>query len=149
VAEEVRRRGLALARRSELARGEAPAADVLLLDSVGELAAVYTRAHAAFVGGSLVPAGGQNPLEPARCGLPIAVGRSTENFRDVAAAFDEAAAWQRVTGAGELAAAWGRWLADPAAARRLGERAGELVARNRGAVERTVALLAPLAERAG
>jgi 3-deoxy-D-manno-octulosonic-acid transferase len=59
-------------------------ASIFLLDSIGELASLYALARVAFVGGSLVPAGGHNPLEPAQCGVAIAMGEHTENFRAIA-----------------------------------------------------------------
>jgi len=136
----VEARGLALARRSRL--GET--ADVVLLDSLGELASLYRSAAAAFVGGTLVPAGGHNPLEAARWGVPVAVGPSMENFRQVAEDFDRAGAWGRVADAAGLAAAWGRWLDRPEEARELGRRGRELVERNRGALAKTVEMLRPL-----
>ncbi len=118
--------------------------DVLLLDTVGELAALYRIGAAAFIGGTLVATGGHNPLEAARFGLPIAVGPSMHNFRDVAARFDAAGAWRRVAGPQELAAAWAEWLDNPAAGRDQGARAAALLAANRGALARTLDLLAPL-----
>jgi 3-deoxy-D-manno-octulosonic-acid transferase len=137
-------RGLAAVRRSGLAGADAPrSADVLLLDSLGELAGLYAVADAAFVGGTLVATGGHNPLEPARFGVATAVGPSMENFREMAAEFDRAGAWRRVAGGRELAAVWGGWLDDPAAARAVGSRAARLVEDNRGALERTLELLAP------
>jgi 3-deoxy-D-manno-octulosonic-acid transferase len=78
-------------KRSEW-RGESLAGSVLLLDTIGELAAVYELATAAFVGGSLVPRGGHNILEPARFGKPIFVGPYTQNFRDIIATFSQAKA---------------------------------------------------------
>jgi 3-deoxy-D-manno-octulosonic-acid transferase len=148
-------RGLAALRRSRIAvpqeggggpdaagAGARPA--VLLLDSLGELAGLYAVAAAAFVGGTLVPTGGHNPLEPARFGVPTAVGPSMDNFREMAEQFDRAGAWRRVAGPQELAAAWERWLADPEGARAEGARAALLVEANRGALGRTLALLAPL-----
>ncbi len=63
---------------------------VLLIDTVGELAALYSLAKVAFLGGSLVPRGGQNPLEPARFGVPVVMGKSYENFRQVVAAMEAA-----------------------------------------------------------
>lgn len=145
VAELVGRHGLALARRSTLAPGGGvPPIDVLLLDSLGELAALYRLAAGAFIGGTLVPTGGHNPLEPARFAVPIAAGPAMDNFREIAAEFDRAAAWRRVAGREELGAAFRAWLDDPAAARVQGERAAALVARNRGALERTLSLLAPI-----
>ena len=143
--------GLRLARRSRMAAAGAAAAptplDVLLLDSMGELAALYQIAGAAFIGGSLVGTGGHNPLEAARYGIAIAVGPSTHNFRDVAERFDAAGAWLRVADADGLARAWGEWLSDPATARRQGERAAALVVENRGALDRTLEMLAPLLGR--
>ncbi len=147
----LRQSGLAARRRTSLAIAPAtdlpPRAtrtDVLLLDTVGELAALYSAGAAAFIGGTLVPTGGHNPIEPARYRLPIAVGPSMHNFRDVAARFDAAAAWQRVAGPDDLAAAWRHWLDHPTAARAQGEKAAALLAENRGAILRTLDLLAPL-----
>jgi 3-deoxy-D-manno-octulosonic-acid transferase len=117
---------------------------VLLLDSLGELAGLYRLAAAAFIGGTLVPTGGHNPLEPARFGVPLAVGPSLHNFRDVAERFDRAGAWRRVVDAAELGDAWRGWLDDPAEAERQGRRGRALVETNRGALARTLDLLAPV-----
>jgi 3-deoxy-D-manno-octulosonic-acid transferase len=145
VAELVRRHGLGLLRRTALAAGGGvPPAQVLLLDSLGELAAVYRLAAGAFIGGTLVPTGGHNPLEPARFGVAIAAGPAMDNFREIAAEFDRADAWRRVSGQEELAATFRAWLDDPAGARAQGERAAALLARNRGALDRTLSLLAPI-----
>jgi 3-deoxy-D-manno-octulosonic-acid transferase len=127
-------------RRSNLPGAAQPS--VVLLDSLGELAGLYRLAAAAFIGGTLVPTGGHNPLEAARFGVPLAAGPSMDNFRDMAEAFDRTGAWRRVRDAGELAAVWRQWLDDPAAARETGERALRLVAENRGALERTMEMLA-------
>jgi 3-deoxy-D-manno-octulosonic-acid transferase len=150
VARQVSARRLSCRRRSEPGAAGAPATavDVLLLDSLGELAGLYRSATAAFVGGTLVPRGGHNPLEPARFGVPVAVGPSMENFREIADAFDAASAWRRVRDAPELARVFAEWLEDPAAASALGARGRELVESNRGALARTVALLEPLLDRA-
>jgi len=117
---------------------------VVLLDSLGELAGLYRLATAAFIGGTLAPTGGHNPLEAARFGVPIAVGPAMHNFREMAEAFDAAGAWRRVADAGELAATWREWLADPGAARETGGRGLRLVEENRGALARTLEMLAPL-----
>jgi 3-deoxy-D-manno-octulosonic-acid transferase len=139
----LRARGLAVTRRSRMGEGgEAP--DAVLLDSMGELAALYSEAAAAFIGGTLVPTGGHNPLEAARYGIPVAAGPSMHNFRDMAERFDRAGAWRRVADAAELGRVWQEWLADPDAARRQGQRAAALLAENRGALARTLALLAPI-----
>ena len=76
---------------------------VLLLDSIGELAAIYALGDMAFVGGSLVPGGGHNILEPAQHGIPMLVGKHTENFRDVVESFQSRDA-VRVVGPAELPA---------------------------------------------
>lgn len=138
----LRGRGLAVARRSEPAAAERP--DVLLLDSLGELAGLYRLAAAAFIGGTLVPTGGHNPLEAARFGVPVAVGPSMHNFREMAGQLDRAAAWRRAADARELGRIWKEWLDDPAAAREQGARAARLVEENRGALAKTVEMLAPL-----
>jgi 3-deoxy-D-manno-octulosonic-acid transferase len=125
-------------------RGSAGLPDAVLLDSLGELAALYQEAAAAFVGGTLVGTGGHNPLEPARFGIPIAAGPSMHNFRDMAERFDRAGAWRRVANAAQLGRVWHEWLADSAAARAQGERAAALLAENRGALARTLEMLAPI-----
>ena len=135
------------AQRAAGTEAGAPRVDVVLLDSLGELASLYRLAAGCFVGGTLAPTGGHNPLEPARFGRAIAVGPSMHNFRDMAAQFDEEEAWRRVGDAGELAAAWSSWLDEPATAAALGERARAIVERNGGALERTLQVLAPLLAR--
>jgi 3-deoxy-D-manno-octulosonic-acid transferase len=127
------------------AGGGAP--DVLLLDSMGELAFLFRQSAAAFIGGTLVGTGGHNPLEAARYGIPIAVGPSMQNFRDMAERFDAAGAWRRVADGAELGRVWGEWLADQAAARAQGDRAAALVVENRGALARTLEMLAPILAR--
>ena len=142
VARLLNERGLATARRSDPAADGRPA--VLLLDSLGELAALYRLAAGAFIGGTLVPTGGHNPLEAARFAVPVAVGPSMENFADIAARFDAEEAWARVADGAALGRVWRRWLAAPDEAAALGERGRRLVEANRGALARTVDLLAPL-----
>jgi 3-deoxy-D-manno-octulosonic-acid transferase len=137
-------RGIEAVRRSALPPSASGRPEVVILDSLGELAGLYRLAAAAFLGGTLVPTGGHNPLEAARFGVPLAVGPSMHNFRDMAEAFDRAGAWQRVADADELAAAWRAWLDDPAGARTTGERALRLLEENRGALERTLEMLAPV-----
>jgi len=144
------RSGRPYVRRSDL--GSTPAAtpskpDVLLLDSLGELAGLYRIASGAFIGGTLVPTGGHNPLEAARFEVPVAVGPSMHNFAEMAARFDAANAWRRVADAADLGAAVRAWLDDSDAARDLGRRGARLVEENRGAVARTLELIRPLLER--
>jgi 3-deoxy-D-manno-octulosonic-acid transferase len=114
---------------------------VVLLDSLGELAGLYRLAAAAFIGGTLVPTGGHNPLEAARFGVPLAVGPSMHNFREMAEAFDHAGAWRRVADARELGAVWRGWLEAPDTGHATGENALRLVDANRGALERTIEML--------
>lgn len=138
-------RGTGFVRRTALpesGRPELP--EVILLDSLGDLASLYRLAAAAFIGGTLVPTGGHNPLEPARFGVPVAVGPSMHNFREMAGQFDRASAWRRAAGARALGEIWKEWLDDPAAARAQGARAARLVEENRGALQRTIAMLAGL-----
>ena len=85
VAQLLERRNLPWSRRSTWMQSPQPLVPgtVFLLDSIGELASVYSLATAAFIGGSLVPAGGHNPLEPAQFAVPIAIGPNYENFRGI------------------------------------------------------------------
>jgi 3-deoxy-D-manno-octulosonic-acid transferase len=138
-------RGIAALRRSRLSDGIGGAAPaVLLLDSMGELASLYRVATAVFIGGTLVPSGGHNPLEAARFAVPIAVGPSMRNFAEMAALYDARSAWRRVADADQLASAWTEWLDRPERGRALGERAAGILAENRGALERTLELVRPL-----
>lgn len=138
-------RGFAVAKRSEF--DQEPAAretEVVLLDSLGELAALYRLAASAFIGGTLVAKGGHNPLESARFGVPTVVGPSMENFREMAGHFDAASAWSRVDSAGSLASTWGRWLDHPGEAAEVGRRGARLIESHRGALEATLAALQPI-----
>ena len=128
--------------------GQQPAAQVrvVLLDSLGELASIYRLAAAAFIGGSLVPTGGHNPIEAARFGVPAVVGPSMENFRRVARDFEAADALTVVRDGEALTAAWRRLIDRPLEAAEQGRRAREIVDHNRGAVERSVELLGQLVD---
>jgi len=137
------RRGLAHARRSSEGTAPSPSGPVLLLDTIGELAAVYGLATAAFIGGSLVPRGGQNPIEAAARGVPVALGPHTENFSSVAEAMVAAGAAFRVRDAATLAEVWGRLLSDDALRRRAGQAGRALVETHRGATGRMLRRLIP------
>ncbi len=145
----VRERGFIPVRRSALQTGqpgprvEGGRARVILLDTIGELAALYGEAAIAFVGGTLVPVGGHNLLEPAARGKVVLFGPHTYKCEEIAAALLESGAGVRVESADALAEQVGRLLADPALRERMGRRGREMVARNQGAVERTLALLHP------
>jgi 3-deoxy-D-manno-octulosonic-acid transferase len=113
-------------------------ANVFLLDSLGELAGLYGLADAVFVGGSLIPGGGHNILEPAACSKVPIYGPSMENFRDMSRKFLEAGAAIQVKSSEDLGAVWGGLLREPERAARMGAYARELVRRNRGATERVL-----------
>lgn len=136
--------GFSAFRRSMLDQG-APAEppDVLILDTIGELAHLYAVADVVFIGGSLVPEGGQNIIEPAAYGKPVLFGPHMHNFREVAAAFVEQYAAVQVAGAEELEERLRALLADPHARQWLGRNARQVIRRNQGALERTLRMLRP------
>jgi 3-deoxy-D-manno-octulosonic-acid transferase len=138
--------GLKFWRRSQLRGGEALAGGVLLLDSVGELAAVYGLATVAFVGGSLVPRGGHNILEPAQHGVAVVVGPHTENFRDIVNTFRRDGALVIVQPQ-DLAREVLRLLDDSAARADLGRRAAQVCQAHSGATMRTLVAISRLLDR--
>jgi 3-deoxy-D-manno-octulosonic-acid transferase len=133
---------LPFARRS-LWQGEPLAGRVLLVDSIGELAALYSLADAAFVGGSLVPRGGHNIIEPAQHGVAIVVGHHTENFRDIVSLFQGRDA-VRIVGLAELPLTLMHLLSNDAERRALGRRAQETMRSQAGATLRTLDALQSL-----
>jgi 3-deoxy-D-manno-octulosonic-acid transferase len=139
----VRERGLELTRVTTFVEGSA-VRDGLLVDTIGELASLYTVARIAFVGGSLVPIGGHNVLEPAACGVPVLFGPHTENADEPARALLDAGAACRVGDADALAARCLELLGNDEARHRMGERAEAVVRANRGAMERTLSILEAL-----
>jgi 3-deoxy-D-manno-octulosonic-acid transferase len=120
------------------------AADVLLLDSFGELAKVYRFATAAFIGGSLVPTGGHNPIEPAAAGVPVCFGPHMSNFREIARVFlRDGGAVEARDAAGVFAFA-AQMFDDAAVQRAMSERALRTVKQNRGAAALTAARIVEL-----
>jgi 3-deoxy-D-manno-octulosonic-acid transferase len=119
---------------------------VLLLDSIGELAAVYGVADAVFIGGSLGPGGGHNPLEPATFAKVPVFGHSMDNFREIAETLLEGGAAIQVDSAAQLGAAWTGLLEDPARRAQMGSAAREIVERNRGATAATLDRVAAILE---
>ena len=113
---------------------------IFLLDSVGELASVYALADIAFVGGSLVPLGGHNILEPAQHGVAVLTGPHTFNFREIVRIF-EASGGMRVVAAENLGTAITNLLHNAEEREQLGCRARELFLENTGATQKTVAAL--------
>ena len=143
VASLLARRGVAFDRRSAAAAVRTEA-QVLLVDTMGELTALYAAADAAFVGGSLVPVGGHNLLEPAALGLPVITGPYTANAREIAQRLIEAGGALEVADGAALGALLRRLFADPALRERMGESARGFVEAHRGSLKRLLALLEPL-----
>lgn len=134
--------GFSVARQSVADADEVPPpVDVILGDVMGQLLYLYGLSDVAFVGGSLVPVGGHNPIEPALCGQPLLTGPHTFNFPDVVAAFEEAGCLLRVTDADGLAAAVTTCLGDGEAREEMGAASRGVVAQNTGATERLMELL--------
>jgi 3-deoxy-D-manno-octulosonic-acid transferase len=139
-----RRAGWNVARRTELRVDAEPRCDVVVLDTIGELAQIYQVATVVFVGGSLVDAGGHNILEPAVFGKPIVFGPHMHNFTEIARTFlDHGAAIQVRTGR-ELEPVLLDLLGDPVRRATLGAGARALVEANRGARNKTLAAIAQL-----
>lgn len=132
-------------KRSEW-NGETLTGGVFLLDTIGELAALYALADVAFVGGSLVPHGGHNILEPAQHGVATVVGNHTENFRDIVSLFRSRDA-VRIVGPAELPLVLLELLADDAERIALGQRAAETMRSQIGATVRTAGDLEELLAR--
>lgn len=112
--------------------------DVLILDSIGELAGLYAAGDAVFVGGSLVPSGGHNIVEPAWFSKVPLFGPSMENFRDIAARFSSAGAGIQVASGEKLGKVWAELIRDPARREQMGRKARALVEANRGASARSL-----------
>jgi 3-deoxy-D-manno-octulosonic-acid transferase len=142
VAALLSRSGLQFWRRSQW-KDEPMAGGVLLLDSIGELSAVYSLATLAFVGGSLVPRGGHNIIEPAQYGVPILTGPYTGNFRDIVTIFQRADAII-VVDASNLTATVLALLADEPARTALGARGLAALQAQAGATRRTMTALCAL-----
>jgi len=133
-----RAEGFRVMRRTELAVDAEPRADVVVLDSIGELAHLFQVATVVFVGGSLVDQGGHNILEPAVHGKPIIFGPHMQNFAEIAATFLTSQAAIQVASASELTDVVLRLAGDPVERARLGAAARALVEANRGAKPRTL-----------
>lgn len=121
-----------------------PMTKVFVVDTMGELPLFYAASDVAFVGGSLVPVGGHNLLEPAALGLPVISGPHVFNAEEIAGMFVEHGAARMVNDANELAAVVSELITDNELAAEMGNQGREIVLRNRGAIERLFALLEPL-----
>jgi 3-deoxy-D-manno-octulosonic-acid transferase len=135
----VRARGLTVVRRSRVGGGSV--SEVIIVDTMGELASLYAVADVIFVGGSLVPIGGHNVVEPALHAKPVLFGPHMTNFRDAAALLLRADAAVQVGDGSELAAALAKLLADAAARQSVGRAAWSAVRAHQGACVRTIAAL--------
>jgi 3-deoxy-D-manno-octulosonic-acid transferase len=142
VARMAEERGLSVARRSALP--DRVNSDVLLGDSMGEMFAYYAACDCAFIGGSLLPLGGQNLIEACAVGKPVLVGEHTFNFLQATDEAVEAGAALRVPDADALMSVAARLLGDDAARTRMGAQALAFAGRHRGATVRTVELLRQL-----
>jgi 3-deoxy-D-manno-octulosonic-acid transferase len=140
VAQIVQRQGLTLVRRSER-RPCSPDTRVFLGDSMGELPMFFAAADLAFVGGSLVPHGGHNLLEPAALGVPVITGPHVFNFSSIAEMLLAADAAAQVDDSGALATRVTAWLRDASTRARVGENGRRVVERNRGALDRLLAMI--------
>jgi len=140
----VRRAGWNVARRTELRVDAEPRHDVVVLDTIGELAQLFQVATVVFVGGSLVDAGGHNILEPAVFGKPIVFGPHMHNFAEIARTFLDNGAAMQVRSGRELESALLDLLGDPVRRASLGAAARALVEANRGARGKSIAVLAEL-----
>jgi len=145
VAELVEKLGFRLLRRS-LWSGEPVGGSVFLVDTIGELAALYSLATVAFVGGSLVPRGGHNILEPALYGVPVVTGNHYDNFRDIVNFFLSRNA-VRVVGLAELPLVFMELIENPPSREALGRNALAALESQRGATARTVDALVQLVNR--
>jgi 3-deoxy-D-manno-octulosonic-acid transferase len=145
VAEIIQRSGLRFIRRTQLPQDAV--ASVFLLDTIGELAAVFECATVVFMGGSLVATGGHNVLEPARHAKPVVFGPHMENFRDIARLFMEENAGIQIQNPSELEAVVSKLLSNPEHATEIGRRGLAIVEQNTGATERVLQFLKPLEAR--
>ncbi len=147
VAKLLEKSGFSSVRRSNLSSNTK--AQVILLDSLGELAATFQFADVVFVGGSLIPHGGHNILEPAFYSKPIVFGPHMENFREISRQFLEAKAAIQVQSAKQLTEAIDLILSDPNRAEALGQNARRIVDENRGATEKAVSWIREELEKRG
>jgi 3-deoxy-D-manno-octulosonic-acid transferase len=140
----VRQAGLPCRRRSRLPAEPATPGSVVLLDTMGELARLYAAASVVFVGGSLIPHGGQNILEPAAHARPVIHGPFMGNFAEMRRLFRDAGASCEVPDGAALPGEVVRLLEDPALADRMGQAGRRIVESHRGATRRTAALVEAL-----
>lgn len=128
----LRSHGLTCLKRSEIKNSEPSTADVVLVDTVGELTSIYSEADISIIGGSFIPHGGQNPLEPAYWGKPVICGPNMWNFPFIDEFYKAGAAVE--ANESNLMEIVEGLLDSPQRCKRMGQQAYEIVERNRGAV---------------
>ena len=133
----LREAGFAVQRRSRI-QGKQSGPRVIILDTRGELSRAYRDAVVAFVGGTLVPVGGHNLLEPAVWGIPVMFGPHTDHCAEVAALLAEAGGGRRVMGVEDLVTSLEEWLGQPETRHRTGQAARQVVLDNQGALTRSL-----------
>jgi 3-deoxy-D-manno-octulosonic-acid transferase len=149
VEELVKNFSLPYIRRSRIEEKEkSDRSSTIILDTIGELASLYRYGRAVFVGGSLIPKGGHNILEPASCAKPVIFGHHMDNFRAVASMALASGGAIEVKNEEELSQAFLLLIEDDDRCRLMGEASREMVRRNRGTVERTIAAIARLLSQA-
>ncbi len=146
VAQLIESKGWKVVRRSQVP-SPVTSSELILLDSIGELAAVYRFATLVFVGGSLVPHGGHNILEPALYGKAILTGPHTSNFRRIVEDFTSHGALIQLKSSEQLMDEMRRLLSDPVAREQLGRQALRVMEANRGAVDRHMQYIRGVIER--
>ena len=136
----LREAGVVVQRRSRI-REKQSGPRVVILDTRGELSRAYREAVVAFVGGTLVPVGGHNLLEPAVWGTPVMFGPHTDHCAEVATLLSEAGGGRRVAGVEDLVASLDEWLGQPEIRSRVGQAARLAVLDNQGALTRSLELI--------
>lgn len=136
----IREAGMVVQRRSRV-REKQSGPRVIILDTRGELSRAYREAVVAFVGGTLVPVGGHNLLEPAVWGIPVMFGPHTDHCAEVAMLLSEAGGGRRVMGEEDLVASLDEWLGRPERRHHMGQAARQAVLDNQGALKRSVDLI--------
>jgi len=144
IIELARREGLTMNRRSQSGRSSA---DVLLLDTIGELAACYFVADLAFIGGSLVPRGGHNPIEAAAAGIPVLYGPYMDDFAEISAALIRDGGALQVHSATALENQINKLLTNPEQAVKMGRAAADFVRKGQGVVSRHLAVIKMLLDQ--
>jgi 3-deoxy-D-manno-octulosonic-acid transferase len=132
---------------SSLEPGEHAAPDIVVIDTLGELASLYGIASVAFVGGTLKPFGGHSPLEPAAAGVPVLIGPHSNHFAEPVRELIAAGGARRVADAVDLSAAASAWLVDAGPRDKAGAAARKTIRAHAGALGRTIDTIAPFIER--